>query len=176
VSQLSQVSRIVFVIGIVFVKIVKKSYLSKVYNWSTKVGKKVPKKFQKSSKKIPKKFLKSSKKIPNNFQVMFPHHSDKMSQRSQVSRVALCMSKVKVPLVSELVSEWVSEWLGHLLSCSGQLKTLKTHARTWQCCQVDPYSVTHFKSLEQYCLFSIIAIFSRYFSSVKLVKNVVNFL
>ena len=29
-------------------------------------------------------------------QVMSPHHSDQMSQRSQVSRVALCMSKVKV--------------------------------------------------------------------------------
>ena len=27
---------------------------------------------------------------------MFPHHSDKISQRSQVSRVALCISKVKV--------------------------------------------------------------------------------
>ena len=28
---------------------------------------------------------------------MFPHHSDQMSQRSQVSRVALCMPKGKVP-------------------------------------------------------------------------------
>ena len=35
---------------------------------------------------------------------MSPHHSDQMSQRSQVSRVALCMSKVKVPLVSESVT------------------------------------------------------------------------
>ena len=38
-----------------------------------------------------------------------------MSQRSQVSWVALCMSKVKVPSVSE--------WQGHLLSCCGQLKS-----------------------------------------------------
>ena len=37
-------------------------------------------------------------------QVMSPHHSDQMSQRSQVSWVALCMSKVKVALVSQLVS------------------------------------------------------------------------
>ena len=35
----------------------------------------------------------------------------------QVSRVALCMSKVKV-------RQWVSQWQGHLLSCSGQLKKL----------------------------------------------------
>ena len=40
--------------------------------------------------------------------VRSPHHSDQMSQRSQVSRVALCMSKVKVPWVSEWVSEWVT--------------------------------------------------------------------
>ena len=53
---------------------------------------------------------------------MSPHHSDQMSQRSHVSRVALCKSKVKVLWVSESVSQWVSEWQGHLLSCSGQLK------------------------------------------------------
>ena len=35
---------------------------------------------------------------------MSPHHSDQMSQRSQVSRVALCMSKVKVLWVSECVT------------------------------------------------------------------------
>ena len=34
-------------------------------------------------------------------QVMSPHHSDKMYQKSQVSGVALCMSKVKVPSVRE---------------------------------------------------------------------------
>ena len=50
---------------------------------------------------------------------MSSHHSEQMSQWSQVSRIALCMAKVKV---SELVSYLVSEWQGHLLSCSGQLK------------------------------------------------------
>ena len=39
---------------------------------------------------------------------MFPHHSDQMSQRSQVSRIALCMAKVKV---TQLVSEWVTDWV-----------------------------------------------------------------
>ena len=29
-------------------------------------------------------------------QVMSPHHSDQMSQWSQVSRIVLCMAKVKV--------------------------------------------------------------------------------
>ena len=52
--------------------------------------------------------------------VMSSHHSDQMSQRSQVSGVALCISKVKVPSVSQSVSEWQ----GHLLSCSGQLNSL----------------------------------------------------
>ena len=33
--------------------------------------------------------------------VMSSHHSEQMSQRSQVSRVALCMSKVKVPSVTQ---------------------------------------------------------------------------
>ena len=41
-----------------------------------------------------------------------------MSQRSHVSRVALYVSKVKVPWVTQ----WLSEWQGHILSCSGQLK------------------------------------------------------
>ena len=50
---------------------------------------------------------------------MSPHRSDQMSQWSQVSRIALCMAKVKV---TDWVSDWVSEWQGHLLSCSGQLK------------------------------------------------------
>ena len=58
--------------------------------------------------------------------VMSSHHSDQMSQRSQVSAVALCMSKVKVLGVSESVSQWVSQWQGHLLSCSGQLKIRTT--------------------------------------------------
>ena len=38
-------------------------------------------------------------------QVMSPKLSDQMLQRSQVSDVALCMSKVKVPSVSESISE-----------------------------------------------------------------------
>ena len=49
-----------------------------------------------------------------------------MFQRSQVSGVALCMSKVKVLWLTQWVTEWVSEWQGHLLSCSGQLKTVST--------------------------------------------------
>ena len=51
--------------------------------------------------------------------IMSPHHSDQMPQWPQVSRIILCMAKVKV---SEWVSQSVSEWQGHLLSCSGQLK------------------------------------------------------
>ena len=42
-------------------------------------------------------------------QIMFPHHSDQMSHRSQVSRVALCMSKSKGGSVSESVSQSVSQ-------------------------------------------------------------------
>ena len=55
---------------------------------------------------------------------MSPHHSDQISQRSQVSRVALCMSKIKVLWVSQSVSERQ----GHLLSCFGQLKTTPYNA------------------------------------------------
>ena len=67
-------------------------------------------------------------------QGMFPHQSDQVSQRSQVSRVPLCMSKVKVPWVTD----WLSQWQGHPLSCSWQLKTidqsivLKNWAQTHQ--------------------------------------------
>ena len=54
------------------------------------------------------------------------------------------------------------------------------HAWTWHCCQVDPYSVTNCRSLpplsDTVFFSSIIAIFSQYFSSIKLVKNVRNFL
>ena len=45
---------------------------------------------------------------------------DQMSQRSQVSRLTLCRSKVKVLSVSESVSERQ----GHLVSCFGQLKIM----------------------------------------------------
>ena len=41
-------------------------------------------------------FLNDFEKFQNIGHVMSPHHSDQMSQRSQVSRVVLCMSKVKV--------------------------------------------------------------------------------
>ena len=44
-----------------------------------------------------------------------------MPQWPQVSKIILCMAKV---IVSEWVSQSVSEWQGHLLSCSGQLKSL----------------------------------------------------
>ena len=82
-----------------------------------KVQQKLKKKFKKSFKKcLKKKIKKSSERFQKKFkvvkicQVMSPHHSDQMSQRSKVSRVALCMSKVKVPWVIE----WVSQWQGHL--------------------------------------------------------------
>ena len=35
-------------------------------------------------------------------QVMFPHHSDQMTQMSQVSRVALCISKSMGHSVSQV--------------------------------------------------------------------------
>ena len=41
-------------------------------------------------------------------QFMSPHHSNQMSQRSQISWVALFMSISKVPSVSESVSESVT--------------------------------------------------------------------
>ena len=71
-------------------------------------------------KKLQKKF-----QISTNCQVMSPHHSDQMSQRSQVSRVALCMSKSKGVSLSQWVSEWVSEWQCHLLSCQTLVWTAK---------------------------------------------------
>ena len=51
------------------------------------------KKFQNCQKKskllILSKKIQNFQKIQNVGWVMFPHHSDQMSQRSQVSRVAL---------------------------------------------------------------------------------------
>ena len=42
-------------------------------------------------------------------QVMSPHHTDQMSQWSQVSGIALCMAKVKVTQsVTQLVSDKVT--------------------------------------------------------------------
>ena len=60
---------------------------------------KVVKKLLKIAKKNQKKstFSKLNQNCHNVGQVMFPHHSDQVSQSSQVFRVALCMSKVKVP-------------------------------------------------------------------------------
>ena len=54
-------------------------------------------------------------------QDMSPYHSDQMSGRSEVNWIVFCMAFSKV--LSQSVSQWVSEWQGHLLSCSGQLKT-----------------------------------------------------
>ena len=85
-------------------------------------------KLSKNIKTISKlsKITKLSKNF-NNFkycqnvgQVMFPHHSDQMSQRSpHVSWVTLWMS------ISKVLSDWLSQWQGHLLSCCGQLKSNK---------------------------------------------------
>ena len=68
---------------------------------------------QKLSKlsKIVKSCQNCKKNCQNLGQVMFPHHSDQMSQRSQVSRIALCMAKVKVTdWVTESVSDKVTYW------------------------------------------------------------------
>ena len=46
---------------------------------------------------------------------MSPHHSDQMSEMYNAHKIVFCMSISKVL--------WVSQWQGHLLSCSGQLKT-----------------------------------------------------
>ena len=61
-------------------------------------------------------------------QDMSPHHSDQISEKSEVNWIVFCITISKV--LSEWVSEWVSEWQGHLLSCSGQLKTLPEAQRT----------------------------------------------
>ena len=80
-------------------------------------------KIWKSSKNL--KIFQKSENSQKILKFMSPHHSDQMSQRSQVSWVALCMSKVKVPSVSQFVSEsvtrspiellWTAKNLGPLL-------------------------------------------------------------
>ena len=78
-------------------------------SWGKKVGKKLEKKLEKVGKKLEKSWKKVGKKLKKKKvgryvffgQIMSLHHSDQMSQRLQVSRIALCMSKVKV---SESVS------------------------------------------------------------------------
>ena len=63
---------------------------------------------------------------------MSPHHSDQMSQRSQVSRAALCMSKSKVAQsVSQSVSDKVTYWAVRL--SSGQLKIKGNSVFAWIC-------------------------------------------
>ena len=56
-----------------------------------------------------------------------------MSQRSQVNWVTFCMSISKIPWVTESVSQWVRQWQGHLLSCSGQLKTHNRNLLVFTC-------------------------------------------
>ena len=53
---------------------------------------------------------------------MSHHHSDQMSQRSQVSRVALCMSNVKVLSVTQ----WLSDSVSDKVTCSGQQKSTQS--------------------------------------------------
>ena len=48
---------------------------------------------------------------------MSPHHSDQISGKSEVNWIVFCVT------ISKVLSESVSEWQGHLLSCSGQLKS-----------------------------------------------------
>ena len=89
-----------------------KSQVSQVKNMqNTQKLSKVVEKLLKIAKKNKKKstFSKLNQNCHNVGQVIFPHHSDQVSQSSQVSRVAPCMSKVKVPWVSEWVSDWVSD-------------------------------------------------------------------
>ena len=88
--------------------------LKNLNNWRQKLktfwekNKKVEiKKMNKIS--FDKNWGKVGEKLRKSWQVMSPHYSDQMSQRSQMSLVALCMSKVKVLWVSEWVSQWVSD-------------------------------------------------------------------
>ena len=98
--------------------------------------------------KIVQNFQKISKlsklsKIVKGFffgQFMSPHLSDQMFQRSQVSRVALCMSKVKVLSVSESVSESVTRfaesqiWLTYCLRNYSSVRTqFLGPLCLWQC-------------------------------------------
>ena len=71
---------------------------------------------------------------------MSSHSSDQMFQRSQVSRVALCMSKVKVLSVSESVSASVTRfaesqiWLTYCLrNCSSVRTQFLGPLCLWQC-------------------------------------------
>ena len=78
--------------------------------------------------KIVRNSQKFSKILKTVFvgQVLSPRHFDQMSQRSQVSGVALCMSKVKVP--------WVSEWLSDKVTYLAVLdnkKVLSNFSRGW---------------------------------------------
>ena len=60
---------------------------------------------------------------------MSSHHSEQMSQRSQVSRIALCVSKVKV---SDWLSQWVSDkvpyWAVLKVKVSG-FKCIQVHSK-----------------------------------------------
>ena len=72
---------------------------------------------------------------------MSSHHSDQMSQRSQVSRVALCMPKVKVPGSWRLSDgSWrvsVGSWRLSVVPClyllvhGGYMSVPGGHLRSW---------------------------------------------
>ena len=72
-------------------KKVKKKVKKSWKNWE-KVGKKLRKSWEKVGKKLEKNWRKKSWKKVGRYvffgQVMSSHHSDQMSQRSQVSRIA----------------------------------------------------------------------------------------
>ena len=64
--------------------------------------------------------------------VMSSHHSEQMSQRSQVSRIALCMTKVKVNLsVSESVSQSIARILDPWNSRENQLDFFSLDHEKW---------------------------------------------
>ena len=93
-----------------------------------KVDKKVDKKFDKN---LTKKFDKKvNKKLRKSWQVMSPHHSDQMSQRS------LC-SVVKTLIVSgNRPNKQPTKGQGHLLSCCGQLKSFKQFTLLLSCLMI----------------------------------------
>jgi hypothetical protein len=114
--------------------------------------------------KIVQNFQKISKlsklsKIVKGFffgQFMSPHLSDQMFQRSQVSRVALCMSKVKVLSVSESVSESVTRF---------------AESQIWLTYCLRNYSSVRTQFLGPLCLWQCFLVFSRCFSLFLIVSH-----
>ena len=112
------------------------------------------------------KIVKNCQHCPNLSQIMSPRHSDQMFQRSQVSWVALCMSKVIV--LSESVSLVIPTAIYGGVATQSKPWFHRDHNKHWW---TPSFSYQKWSFLPIYAQFSVLKLWFFSLQVIKYTKN-----